>query len=372
MSAFKVAFTLKQYTPIIHFQSDQAGATLRATELKPKFDRFLLEYVKDLPFKKNANGEKSLDYKVKITAIENKIETIEKINPNNDRAIPDPLFFGNMGDGKKKKFAKADELKIEFLSFDSSVKKAIEEYFEAFLARTNFGTRQSKGFGCFYLNKPFNPSLIPFKVYSFTTQNWKSDIKLLYSFLRQGINLPQGRDKPARFYCKPAIFTYAMQNNWIWDKKAIKQHFFPNELKTQQEKYDANSPVNYAGQRAYLLRDLFGLSSEQSWMSYRMTIKKEHKEIARFKSPLNFKIIGNQVFFWADKSLEMMLNQKFDISAGGKYLPDGLNTPKAFSFDDFFEHVKTIDLSQHIESKFHKEREFSDLNRILNDIKASK
>ncbi|WP_442765134.1 hypothetical protein [Sulfurospirillum cavolei] len=371
MSAFKVAFTLKQHTPIIHFQSDQTGATLRATELKPKFDRFLLEHVKDLPFKKNANGEKSLDYKVKITAIENNIETIEKIDSQKNKTIPDPLFFGNMGDGEKKKFAKAKALHIEFLSFDSFLKKAIEEYLEAFLAQTNFGTRQSKGFGCFYLNKPFNSSLVPYKVYSFETKNWKSDIKLLYSFLRQGINLPQGRDKPARFYCKPAIFTYAMKNNWTWDKKAIKQHFFPNDLKAQQQKYDANSPVNYVGQRAYLLRDLFGLSSEQSWMSYRVSIKKEHQEIARFKSPLNFKIIENKVFFWADKSVETMLNQTFKISTRGNR-PLDLSTPKAFRFDDFFEHVKTIDLSQHIESKFHKEREFSDLKRILDGIKASK
>ncbi len=32
---------LKQHTPIIHFQWDQAGATLRATELKPKLDRYI-------------------------------------------------------------------------------------------------------------------------------------------------------------------------------------------------------------------------------------------------------------------------------------------------------------------------------------------
>ncbi|HEC99336.1 MAG TPA: hypothetical protein ENN18_03005 [Proteobacteria bacterium] len=32
---------LKQHTPIIHFQHDQKGATLRATELKPKLDRYI-------------------------------------------------------------------------------------------------------------------------------------------------------------------------------------------------------------------------------------------------------------------------------------------------------------------------------------------
>ena len=43
-SKFKIKFTLKQHTPIIHFQSEQAGATLRATELKPKLDKFLKKY----------------------------------------------------------------------------------------------------------------------------------------------------------------------------------------------------------------------------------------------------------------------------------------------------------------------------------------
>ena len=102
-SKFKVEFTLKQHTPIIHFQSDQVGATLRATELKPKFDRFLLENIKDLPFKKTASGEKSLSYKIKIIAYNNNIETIEKINPKNQKEIPDPLFFGNMGNNIVKK-----------------------------------------------------------------------------------------------------------------------------------------------------------------------------------------------------------------------------------------------------------------------------
>ena len=46
MSNFKLTFKLKQHTPLIHFQHDQTGATLRATELKPKLDRFLVEKFK--------------------------------------------------------------------------------------------------------------------------------------------------------------------------------------------------------------------------------------------------------------------------------------------------------------------------------------
>ena len=49
MSNFKLEFKLKQHTPLIHFQHDQSGATLRATELKPKLDKFVLMKIgKDL------------------------------------------------------------------------------------------------------------------------------------------------------------------------------------------------------------------------------------------------------------------------------------------------------------------------------------
>ncbi len=42
MNPYKLTFKLKQHTPIIHFRYDQTGATLRATELKPKLDKFVL------------------------------------------------------------------------------------------------------------------------------------------------------------------------------------------------------------------------------------------------------------------------------------------------------------------------------------------
>ena len=38
---YKLEFTLKQHTPLIHFQHDQDGAILRATELKPTLNKFI-------------------------------------------------------------------------------------------------------------------------------------------------------------------------------------------------------------------------------------------------------------------------------------------------------------------------------------------
>jgi len=355
MSKFKAVFTLKQHTPIIHFQSDQTGATLRATELKPKFDRFLLEKIEDIPYKKNANGHKSLDYKVKI---EPNISQSKDINQR------ESMFFGNMGDGDDKKYKSyIKNFKIEFFSYNKDTIKEIEENFEAFLANTNFGTRQSKGYGGFYIaNKQLNKNLIPFKVYSFNSKNWEKDIKLLYSFLRQGINLPNREG--TRFYTKPAIFSYAKSKGWTWDKKAIKEKYFKDKL-TQQ----SGEAVEYSSNKKYILRDLFGLSSDQSWMSYKTTISKENKDVERFKSPINFKIIDNKVYFWADESYKKILDKEFGIKSNRKG-DLKLSTPSEFDFDDFFDFTFKIDLSQHIEHKYQEQSEYKILNKIFKDIKA--
>ena len=42
-SAFSLNYTLKAQSPMIHFQAQQQGATLRATEVKPKLDKFIIQ-----------------------------------------------------------------------------------------------------------------------------------------------------------------------------------------------------------------------------------------------------------------------------------------------------------------------------------------
>lgn len=368
MSQFKIEFTLKQHTPIIHFQSEQKGATLRATELKPKFDKFLLEKVEDLPFKKNANGSKSLDYKVKI-----EFDATQAIQIN----ARESLFFGNMGDAEEKKYKhNKTTFKITFLSFNPTLQNMIKKEFEAFLANTNFGTRQSKGYGSFYLvddknkNISFKSDLVTHKVYSFSSKNWEKDVKVLYSFLRQGINLPNREG--TRFYSKPAIFSYAKSKGWTWDKKAIKKEFFHEALEQQKSKHTQADTLEYSSKQEYLLRDLFGLSSEQSWLSYRATIKKESKEkdkYQRFKSPLHFKIIAEKVYFWVDDSYKEILGKTFIIKGKGKF---ELSFPNEFNFEEFLDFAFNINLSKHIDSKYQNQPEYAILNRIFKDIKDSK
>lgn len=374
MSNFKIEFTLKQHTPIIHFQSEQHGATLRATELKPKFDKFLKKCVFGNIIPKNykiSDDKEALNYKIKISP---NISLSGEINEK------DPLFFGNMGEESNKKRFKNPQIKfnIVFFTYNKELIKIINDNFESFLANTNFGTRQSKGYGSFYLDKEFEPLNLKYKYYKFTSKvdKYKEEIKLLYSFMRQGINLPNREG--TRFYAKPSIFLYAKKQGWTWDKKAIKQKYFAKKLDEQKLKHrELDNCINYEANNSFIVRDLFGLSTEQTWMSYgKSVISKENSNIERFKSPITFKpvlIKDNimDVYFWADSSLEKILNEEFLIKIDKKG-DLKLSTPKDFSFDDFFDFTFKIDLSKHIQNEYQSESEYIILNRIFKEIKANK
>ncbi len=377
MSKFKVEFLIKQHTPIIHFQSDQKGATLRGTELKPKLDKFLIEYVFENDKSRYqefliSGQENALDYKVSISE---DLSAAQEIGERN------PLFFGNMGDGKDKKFKQnPNGIKVSLFSYKTDLVAVLSENFEAFLANTNFGTRQSKGFGSFYTSGSFNKSLVKHKVYSFSSSDkkWDEDIKHFYSFLRAGINTASFRG----IYAKAVIFSYAKIKGITWDKKAIKKRYMHSALETQQDKYfGADTPLNYDAGNEKIVRDLFGLSSSQNWMSYRATVTKDDtetdtkKKMARFKSPITFKPIKEgqnmKIYFWADKSVEQMLNKEFLIkvnNAGDLRL----STPANFSFEEFFEYAFDLDLSGYVDSQFHGNSQYETLVKMFREIKESK
>lgn len=66
----KLEFQLTQHTPIIHFQSGYEGATLRASGVKPKLDRYLLKKIKKDELNPNwfiSQERGALDYKLRFT-----------------------------------------------------------------------------------------------------------------------------------------------------------------------------------------------------------------------------------------------------------------------------------------------------------------
>jgi hypothetical protein len=374
-SKYSCFFDLIQHTPLIHFQALQNGASLRATELKPKFDRFLKEKLskelkKDDLEKLYLKGQKAFDYKVFIEPILSKPIDFEKYPP---------LFFGNMNTSyeKKKRKKQTDSLKIKFYSFKPEMIEYINKYFEAFLANTNFGTRQSKGFGSFYLDKDFDVSLVDAKkVYSFNVkERWDKDIELFYRFLRTGIN-------EKGFYTKPLIFLYAKKQEWEWDKRAIKEWFFSDELEKQKQKYRNSDVLWFESDNKYLVRDLFGLSTFQYWKTYgikvtKKSVRKNEKGkpyYGRMKSPIIFKVINDTVYFWVDNHFKRILGKDFLIFATGR--PLKLSFPKNFDFDEMFKMIKDLNLSEigkvkNKNKKLQDHEYFQKLNSILEDIKAS-
>ncbi len=363
---YKIEFTLKQHTPLIHFQHDQDGATLRATEVKPKLDRFIDYYFEydfdklkqylisynalhDSEFKKSYNaGRISFDYKIEVKTDSSQI----KIS-----GIPDkfPCFFGNMGDSDEnmiKKFSFSEHpIKIIFKSNHKILIDVIISEFPNFLARNNFGNRQSKGFGSFYIDET-DPYYQKPHLLSFFSINWNpddhrylfKDIELIHKVLRSGIN-DIGFGGICKFYMKPLIWQFFYNKKINWDKRAIKKHFYPYELTNQSNSHcDSQNdlvdsldwPICYNGENYKLVKDLLGLSSTEKWrIPYNVNISKSSGSIDRFKSPIFYKPIkiGKKLRIYIDAEFipEDFYEASFSISNGSKSF--SLITPKAEEFE---------------------------------------
>lgn len=398
---FKYTVKLKQHTPIIHFLPSQDGATLRATELKPKLDKFLIEKLGgqvDINMKVGTGLEEepALAYKVKIQQDGNRI-------PIESDELP--MFFGDLGtqDGERKKAVLYDEAtKVSFLALNPSLIQLIKEHIAEFFAKTNFGMRQSKGYGGFYIH-PEDEAYREIGIgdgyqlsFASKSRNWKQALQQLdhfYKFLRSGINIPRGRDQA---YCKAVIFLYAMHKmERQWDKKTIKEEYLGEKyhrrrpdksLAAQQAKHedDGESAVHYSDNiepPKLLIRDIFGLSTSQEWGWYNATLNKKHiptkdsDKIERMKSPLTFKLIkqgggGFKVYLFAEPLPQEVLGEKFKIEmdAIDKKANLHLVFPDTFEWGHFFDFLKDEvnidDAFKHGKSSSY----YGNINHILKQI----
>lgn len=160
--------TLKQHTPLIHFQHDQEGATLRASEVKPKLDRYILtklgkgDYEEGLREAKKMNwligkGDyPALDFKVRIVSQE-KINDFHLKSYRNNKGKwtteKFPLLLANMGGQDCKEdlmnLIMYRSNKIYLYCVDSKLYEKLKKLMPYFMENTNFGQRSNKGFGSF-------------------------------------------------------------------------------------------------------------------------------------------------------------------------------------------------------------------------------
>ena len=241
----KLEIKLRQHTPLIHFQHDQEGATLRASEVKPKLDKFVLTKLGNGNFNAGVDIAKAkgwligkgdhpaLDYKMRIIDNPDNIISMEtnkkreykenneyKDNQNgfeiqivehgktmnkpdskirlvikdedgkryyakwrktDSRIIYDlktyPCFFANMGcdildSNEYRKVTFAEEaFQMTILTKHSALYELFNDsskmILSSFFLNTNFGTRQSKGFGSFYIDESEQLYVEPHSFYRF-------------------------------------------------------------------------------------------------------------------------------------------------------------------------------------------------------------
>lgn len=455
MSNYKLTFKLKQHTPIIHFQHDQHGATLRASELKPKLDKYLLTKLGNGDYQSGINEAKknkwlvgkgehpALDYKVNIELTKTEYKKIPKGKQNSI-----PFFFGNMGNDYDLTNIKGivyslNNIDVNIFTTIPDLKQIIKNSLCGFFLLNNFGTRQSKGYGSFsvysilgkdgwekcqfdntffkyWFELDVDSTKLACNHFDFSVfDNVFANIEWFYRSLRSGINYKG-------LYFKSALYMYLNSKNIQWDKKTIKAHYLShtdlsiseyNKKKNNNDtisiKYMSTQCKNHNNPDILskpskqnerhdlkLWRDLFGLSTEEAWYSYRAELSKDEayfdrhnskweklskkkKNIERFKSPILFKPIltddNKKLIVYFDvfpDNIEYIYNKEMLISIkhkGIKYKngtkPDGkpifkfndtlksfdgdslvLPFPDNFDFDKFLDFsFNNIDPSTHIE-----------------------
>ena len=306
---YKLTFTLKQHTPIIHFQHEQEGATLRASEVKPKLDRFIINEFGGSESLRTAHPEwfishlnDALNYQMKVSVSDSfsypievpkldRENRIERDNRNEIRLEGFPCFFGNLGTqepGKDKKFVFTQGLVtfvlssgcfsfIQFLNSNHG-----EQIRSLFFNKINFATRQSKGFGSFsttdddgevdyleskyYFDVPIRTASIAnlrvqhnirFPNERITEEQlllldkWRKlsyQINLFHKVLKSGYNQQGG-------YVKSSLFKYFKDVQQIqWDKKTIKEEYFLTELNNQIVNHNSEDIVKYDDRASTLKR----------------------------------------------------------------------------------------------------------------------
>lgn len=394
--------TLKQHTPLIHFQHDQEGATLRATEVKPKLDRFIIENVFNNSFEdckkyligysdckktekllceKFAKGFRALNYKMKIT--EDVSQEPDKYilasyvsKKDSDRYADkykvlrrSPYFADDNliknGSAEQAKLGvmlnEKDSVVVDFLIPKKELKEILEEHINTFFALTNFGCRQNKGFGCFYPRNAteqefinsFDEEIFPVVYYLITKKNNLDivfkEIDSIYKTLKSGTQQSESELRLFFNSLTPAI---------EWEKPAIQK-----KVKNISRKSISIPPIK--GEE-FFVRALLGLPELYEYPKHndikvRVRAVEENKnenKIERYASPILFKVFDGCIYIIAPKKESCPISNRkfsFDFFEGKREHRDQtitLKTPDVSKTS--FEITKFLDVAMSKHQKWQK------------------
>lgn len=328
---FERVYTLEQQTPLIHFQYDQPGATLRATEVKPKLDKFIIKKMKEkgekIPKEWVVNGEsEALDYKLKFSCAN--IRCV-KIGRHTDYDI----YYGNMGD-EHVKGVLCSGIEMTIICFQIKLHAAIKEAICDFFIANNFGRMKSKGFGSFLIvkiddEKIGNPGLndianILMKEYGakvcyyFDGGNTPfKRIKTVYSLMKSGINFGKN-------YRHSLLFMYMHSLGLDNEKAWMKQNkIAPNDVfkDGNEDRYKKYRNGLRKPQSPYYVRALLGTGDHYDFLTEvgnfseksKIKVKVSSKEIERYNSTVFYKVIDNIVYYVGKRINKDIFGKLFDF-----------------------------------------------------------
>ena len=362
MNDWQKEYKLVQHTPLIHFQHSEPHACLRATEVKPKLDRFLIEQLEkddrfgDGRWKKwfvGDGSQQSFDYMMRITPNSEQVERTQSIERAIARAEHRPPnaslheihknYFGNMASGNniqdtiretfKESLFYKDGLTLTIRCFIPELLTFIDEHIRGFFMMHNFGTRQRKGFGSFTVDistKPNEPKgfdlvgkYCPNAYYCKLNDTVSADALLdavwvISAFLRSGFNRGEGN------YVRGFVFRYFQRekNPLANDKAFVKQqvlHNVYNEATRGEHLHPYGNNVRYR-----YVRGLLGTNENSRFCRAPRGETREDRTvhniyihsaegIERFPSPLLFKPIGKFVFILPQKMPDEIFGSEFYI-----------------------------------------------------------
>lgn len=358
MNDWQKEYKLVQHTPLIHFQHSEPHACLRATEVKPKLDRFLIEQLEkddrfgDGRWKKwfvGDGSQQSFDYMMRITPNSEQVERTQSIERAIARAEHRPPnaslheihknYFGNMASGNniqdtiretfKESLFYKDGLTLTIRCFIPELLTLIDEHIRGFFMMHNFGTRQRKGFGSFTVDistKPNEPKgfdlvgkYCPNAYYCKLDNDVNADALLdavwvISAFLRSGFNRGEGN------YVRGFVFRYFQRekNPLANDKAFVKQnvlHNVYNEATRGEHLHPYGNNVRYR-----YVRGLLGTNENSRFCRAPNAHTPVYdiythsaEGIERFPSPLLFKPIGKFVFILPQKMPDKIFGSEFYI-----------------------------------------------------------
>lgn len=372
---YRIKFTLKQHTPLIHFQHDQDGATLRASEVKPKLDKFLIKIFqhenKEIP---NSwiigNGDTlALKYKMSFQSILSKKYLVTASiprKPNDQRRVRNDTLYkedlyrdnidfidgvGYFADAEKISKKNFDGIKYGMtyekisgviILMDNDLKKEIIKYLEIFFNLHCFGCRTSKGFGSFGI------TMIDEKQISFSHEQFLDNLKLdncieaVYScsfemesdfvsilqcirndsqILRSGLNKPN-QNPDHKKYVKSLLFLYFCQKyGKRWDKRWIKQQMGNDYDYVQKEHHpidcNCNNNSDELSETDFLFeRAVLGVPDTNEYKinsTEKFIVEVHNPTIERLKSPVVFKVINQNVYLIVYDYYKQVLGKSFQF-----------------------------------------------------------